>query len=201
MDLYTWYYLLVEILAWSKGRPSYKFYRHFQKKDHWFSQRDTRLSLFALESSLVNMILCTSAPVALGFIFFLCTWLLVIPNRGLSSLIPFVQFTCRSWIQLPQLHPWRNHLWQVLAVWAPFGVLLWNQLQSSQLHPFLAMTARCRNIMFHLLKCLRFSRRPVAYLLWFPATPLCLLDAQETRFLLMRQCRLATPWKAQTLST
>jgi len=74
MDLYTWYYfLLVEILAWSKGRPSYKFYRHFQKKDHWFSQRDTRLSLFALESSLVNMILCTSAPVVLGFIFFLCT--------------------------------------------------------------------------------------------------------------------------------
>jgi hypothetical protein len=90
----------------------------------------------------------------------------------------------------------------VLAVWAPHGVPLWNRLPSSQLRPFLAMTARRRSTMsLLLLKRLPFLMCRVAYLPWFPAAPLCLPGARETQFLSMRRCRLVTPWKAPTLST
>lgn len=72
MDLDAWdYSLFVEILDFAygqKARPSYTLYRHFQKKVPWSSQCVTLLSLFALESSLVDMILCTRS-VAIIFSF------------------------------------------------------------------------------------------------------------------------------------
>jgi hypothetical protein len=153
---------------------------HFRKKVPWFSQ------------SWQSFVFVCFAVFSWSIILYFCSPAIIF------ELIRFVQISCRNWIQR---YPWRSHLWQVLGVWAPFGVKLSSRLPSSQLHQCHAMAVQFKNIMFLLLKCLPLPMCQVTLLPWYPAPAWCLLDAQEILFRLMIRCRLATPWRARTLST